>query len=762
MTAAHSERAPGDEGADAAADPQAAAALVQGFFHFPIPMTIEREGGRIAQANQAFLDLILQEGHEVIGQRLMDLGLRDLKPQAKGRAATRSTRLLMADGRVLKCDSRRIEPEGLDMFVSTYCLEGAKEAEPLAKGPDMAEYISEGLVFIDEEGRLEDANGAAEQLLQFETEECRGHKLSGIFSAMAIPEAAELVDTVMVRGRSEQREYYYDNDGEDRWISVEVHPRAGGAVMVIADRSKLRIDETVIRQGEQQYKRLVELSSDGIWSVDEEFVTTFVSPRMAGIMGCEKSDLNGIGFYEMMSEETAERVSQELSVLHSGLTAQVEAVMGMGDREVEVRIRASPILNEDLEFCGALMMITDLSELQSALADLRMKGAENEALRTVGPHGTIDLDGACRITAICQRIEEMSGLANASVSGKDILGLFIAEDRERLRHAWEFSLRIGAPMCEDVRLQGLKGQCWVQVSGKRRSDGGAIWSVYHLQKMKDLEVELRRTEALYNTVISNLPNGAIIFFDRDLRYQFAGGPLLKEIGLSSEDIAGLHISEAMEPGAVALMAPYYRATLEGREATVKTDGEGGRLIMTHFLPVHIEGEGIVGGMVVGIDITEYEQDLAGLRQAQVRLEEMFSRASEGMAITDRRGIVLKWNESMRGLTGLKADEAIGRPIWDIEFGLLLPSQKTQAGYRQLLEHHRSLLTRGRSAVSRREMTISGEGETQRCIEKDEFPLHGKDAEGLGIICRDITDRKFAELMLGMPGRTSHKVPGRQS
>ncbi|MEI6797451.1 MAG: PAS domain S-box protein, partial [Methanomassiliicoccales archaeon] len=178
-------------------------------------------------------------------------------------------------------------------------------------------------------------------------------------------------------------------------------------------------------------------------------------------------------------------------------------------------------------------------------------------------------------------------------------------------------------------------------------------------------------------------------------------------------------------------------------------------------PVRMEGEGIVGGMVVGIDITEYEQSIIGLRQAELRLNEMFSRASEGMAITDRRGIVLKWNESMRELTGLRAEEAIGRPIWDIEFGLLLPSQKTQAGYRQLLEHHRSMLTRGRSAVSRREMTIAGDGETQRCIEKDEFPLHGKDAEGLGIICRDITERKFAELMLGMPNRTPRKVPGRQ-
>ena len=94
----------------------------------------------------------------------------------------------------------------------------------------------------------------------------------------------------------------------------------------------------------------------------------------------------------------------------------------------------------------------------------------------------------------------------------------MAEDRERLQRAWEHSTRLGVTMAEEVRLVGPKVN-WVLVSGRRKRDDSAIWSLSPLQDMKDLEMELRRTEALYNTVISNLPNGAIIFFDRDLRYQ---------------------------------------------------------------------------------------------------------------------------------------------------------------------------------------------------------------------------------------------------
>jgi PAS domain S-box-containing protein len=748
-------------GMDSQVDPAAASALVAGFLSFPVPMTIDREDGRIVQANEAFLSLVGVEAAEASGQRVSELGLRDLRPQARGRAAARSTRLLMEDGRVLRCESKRIDSGGPDMFVSTYALESGQANQADESGrPDALEYISEGVIFLDAEGLIESANGSAQALLHFSLEESRGHPLSDNLYNLAIPEAAEMLESVMSRGKSEQAEFYIDDDGMDKWLSLDIQRGDAGTIVVASDHTKLRNNESVARQGEQQYKRLVELSNDGIWSVDEEFETTFVSPRMAEILGRDKTSLSGQYFYEMMDEEVAEKVQKALSPIRSGLTAQTRAVIKAQERDVEVGIRATPILNEDLEFCGALMLITDMTALHKAKEKVESLGAELEAMRQVCPAGILEMDQDERVSSACTRIEELSGRSNHSLVGSDMFDLFKSEDREHLRNAWERSVRNGSAMSEEVNLAGAFGDIRVRVCGKAKAGGGGLWSVSSLQRMRDVEEELRRTEALYNTVISNLPNGAIIVFDRNLRYQFAGGPLLKEIGLSSEDIAGRHISDVLDPGAVALMTPYYRGALEGREAAVKTDGEGGRLVMVYFLPVRMGGEGIVGGMVVGIDITEYEQSIVGLRQTEVRLEGMFSRASEGMAITDRKGIVLKWNQCMEEITGVRQEEAVGRPIWDVEFGMLMPSQKTQVGYRQLLEHHRSMLARGRSAIFSKEMTIAGQDDAQRFIEKDEFPLFGKDVEGLGIICRDITERKFAEMMLSMPGRSLRKGSGR--
>ncbi|MEI6796033.1 MAG: PAS domain-containing protein, partial [Methanomassiliicoccales archaeon] len=127
MASAYPQRGEaGHETSETMVDPMAAHALLQGFMSFPMAMSIDREDGRVVQANDAFLSLLGLESHDVTGQRPTELGLRDLKPQAKTKAVTRSTRLLMPDGRVLRCDSRKIEGGAADLFVSTYAVEGGQ------------------------------------------------------------------------------------------------------------------------------------------------------------------------------------------------------------------------------------------------------------------------------------------------------------------------------------------------------------------------------------------------------------------------------------------------------------------------------------------------------------------------------------------------------------------------------------------------------------------------------------------------------------
>jgi len=63
--------------------------------------------------------------------------------------------------------------------------------------------------------------------------------------------------------------------------------------------------------------------------------------------------------------------------------------------------------------------------------------------------------------------------------------------------------------------------------------------------------------------------------------------------------------------------------------------------------------------------------------------EIFSCTQDGITMTDENGIVMLWNPAMVSITGIPAEEALGKPIWEIQYRLSLPKNQTQGYYDQL-------------------------------------------------------------------------------
>jgi diguanylate cyclase (GGDEF)-like protein/PAS domain S-box-containing protein len=53
--------------------------------------------------------------------------------------------------------------------------------------------------------------------------------------------------------------------------------------------------------------------------------------------------------------------------------------------------------------------------------------------------------------------------------------------------------------------------------------------------------------------------------------------------------------------------------------------------------------------------------------AEERFRKIIESAHEGLAVTDERGQVILWNESLERSTGLSAAEVLGQPLWNIPF-----------------------------------------------------------------------------------------------
>ncbi|MBE9126820.1 MULTISPECIES: PAS domain S-box protein [unclassified Coleofasciculus] len=136
---------------------------------------------------------------------------------------------------------------------------------------------------------------------------------------------------------------------------------------------------------------------------------------------------------------------------------------------------------------------------------------------------------------------------------------------------------------------------------------------------KQAEEAQRKSEELYRTFARNFPNGAVLLFDRELRYILAEGTHLTSTGFTKEQLEGKTIREVLPPETYATLEPLYRSALAGETQSSEIP-YADRIYQVHTLPVRNEQGEIFAGMLMSQDITVQKQAEQVLRNAKDELE----------------------------------------------------------------------------------------------------------------------------------------------
>jgi signal transduction histidine kinase/CHASE3 domain sensor protein len=129
------------------------------------------------------------------------------------------------------------------------------------------------------------------------------------------------------------------------------------------------------------------------------------------------------------------------------------------------------------------------------------------------------------------------------------------------------------------------------------------------------EEAVRASEATYRTTARHFPNGALLVFDRDLRYLIADGTALRH---APETLVGKTMEEAMPAEVRPQIEPYYRAALEGRPGTLEVL-YGGRCHRVEFVPVPDEEGHVMAGLAMSQDITEQRESQKNVQRLNQEL-----------------------------------------------------------------------------------------------------------------------------------------------
>jgi PAS domain S-box-containing protein len=230
-----------------------------------------------------------------------------------------------------------------------------------------------GIYRTSPEGRFLTANPTAARLLGYESPEELTNSITDITTQIyANPgDRDEAVRLMREQGFIKDFEVQCRRkDGSIVWgsLSARIIRDEKGQVLyhegTSQDITERKRAEETLRDSEAKYRRIVDTANEGIWSVDGNFITTFVNRRMAWMLGYDESEMIGRPVHWFMFEEDLADLREKMGDRRTGISDRYERRYRHRDgRSVWFTISVTPLVDDkDGGFKGSFAMVTDISD----------------------------------------------------------------------------------------------------------------------------------------------------------------------------------------------------------------------------------------------------------------------------------------------------------------------------------------------------------------------------------------------------------------
>jgi PAS domain S-box-containing protein len=370
----------------------------------------EQDRGRILRVNRAFCDLLGHSEEELLARTIQSIS----HPDEAGAGAEAFERLVAGGVDSLDLERRLITSSGEERSARLYVsrLEVGRDASPqlVLQVSDLTELrllverqaamigsTLDAIVGMDADGRITEFNPAAERIFGYTREVVIGGALAELLIPARLRDShAEGVRRVvegeaprLLGRRMEMSAMRADGSEFPVELTItrtqESPPQFTGFVRDLTER---RVAEQALAESERRYRRIVETSSEGLWTIDADHRTTFVNPRMAEILGLRPQDILHRHPFEFMDEEGREITRQALDRRREGVRESYQCKFIRRDgAPVWAWMSASPLVDDDGSYAGSLAMVTDVTEFVRAerqREELQSQLNQSQRLETVG------------------------------------------------------------------------------------------------------------------------------------------------------------------------------------------------------------------------------------------------------------------------------------------------------------------------------------------------------------------------------------------
>ena len=263
------------------------------------------------------------------------------------------------------------------------------------------------------------------------------------------------------------------------------------------------------------------------------------------------------------------------------------------------------------------------------------------------------------------------------------------------------------------------------------------------------EEAVRESEERYRTLFESTAN-PILVIDTEGNYVAGNKAALNFFQCTMDELLSKNIRDFIPPDRgrelVEIHNPLW-ASGETVETEYHMSGSVKFMEMT-VTPTTWQGKKVVLG--IGKDITKRKQAEEALKESERRMTDIIDFLPDATIAIDRQGRVIAWNRAIEEMTGVKAEEMLGKgdyeyavPFYGVRRPILLdlvlkPDKKIEQSYYSILEKQKDLLI-----VDTWVPLLKGK---RAFLWAKASPLYDSKGDVIGAIesIRDITDRKQAE------------------
>jgi PAS domain S-box-containing protein len=581
------------------------------------------------------------------------------------------------------------------------------------------------------------------------------------------------------------------NEGADFYLQKGGDPKAQFAELanIITQAVRRKKGEEALRESEERYRNVVESQTEFISRFKPNGIHVFVNEAYCRYFGLKRDEILGHRFQPNIPAEDQERVKwffKSLTPDHPIDTIEHRIIMPDGvtrwqrwsDRaifdpsgtvteyqsvglDITDKKQAEDelmVTNERL-FASEEKLRSQFNEL--AESDEKIRESEEFLKRVItgAREGIIVYDRELRITLWNRFMEEMTGLKESDVQGKNALELFpfhkeVGNDLLMMR-ALAGSTAESFDFEFFIRSTGKKG--WVKGIYSPNYDFhgriiGVIGIVRNITARKELEFSLKLSEERYRNVVEDqteficrfLPDGTHVFVNEAYcryfnkkREEIIGKRFVPQIPAEDRNAVREHFASLTKDHSVA----------EIRHRIIMPDGQI-RWQRWSDRAIFDAAGNIIEYQSVGRDITDIIKGEEALRESEERYRNVVEDQTEFICRFLPDGTHIFVNEAYCRYFGLKRDEILGhrfRPK-------ILPEDQKRV--RQFFES----LTPDRSVdnIEHRIIMPDGMVKWQQWSDRAIFDPSGTITEYQSV-GRDITDRKQAEEALHETNEYLHNL-----